>query len=458
MALHRVKTSGGEQAEDVYATYLAGSPLPKLRIPEHGGAPRAISSLLRDELLLDGNAKQNFATFCTTWVDDEARRLMADSMNKNVIDKDEYPQTAVIEERCVHMLAELWNAPRESAVGCSTAGSSEAAMLGGLAMKFAWRKRRAAKGQDVERPNLVCGPVQICWKKFARYFDVELREVPLRGDALGLEPEALESVCDERTIGVVATLGVTFSGVYEPVLELSNELDRIAIRHGFDIPIHVDGASGAFVAPFIQPDLVWDFRVPRVHSINASGHKFGLAPLGIGWVLWRDEEALPRELVFDVDYLGGNMPTFALNFSRPGGEVIVQYYEFLRLGRDGYALVQRTCADTAAWLARELASIGSLELLYDGQGALPAVTYCLKQSRPFTLYDVSERMRMRGWQIAAYPLPPHRERTVVQRLLIRHGIGRDLVALLLDDLRDALAYLKQNPPAHSTAKPSYHHT
>jgi glutamate decarboxylase len=455
MALHRVKAVRHEKFEDVYTAYPAVEQLPKFRMPPNGADPRVISDLLKDELLLDGNARQNFATFCTTWMEDEMRSLMAASVDKNVIDKDEYPQTADIEERCVHMLADLWHADRGAEpIGCSTTGSSEAAMLGGLALKFRWRKKNPhARG----KPNLVCGPVQICWEKFARYFDVELRQVPLQGTSNGLRPEDLARVCDEGTIGVVATLGVTFTGVYEPVAELAKALDDIQRTRGIDVPLHVDAASGGFVAPFIQPDLLWDFRIPRVQSINSSGHKFGLAPLGVGWALWRDRAALPEELIFDVDYLGGNMPTFALNFSRPGGQVIAQYYNFLRLGREGYARIQQTCADTAAWAGKRIKEFGPLELLYDGRGGLPAVTYKLKEPGAFTLYDVSERVRIRGWQIASYPLPANRQDTVVQRLLIRHGVSRDLVGLLLHDLDDALSYLKRNPPAHSTAKATYHH-
>ena len=232
-------------------------------------------------------------------------------------------------------------------MGCSTTGSSEAAMLGGLALKWNWRKRRRAQGKPTDSPNLVMGPVQVCWHKFCRYFDVEIREVPMEGDRLLLRPGEVLKRCDENTIGVVVTLGVTFTLQFEPVHEISLALDKLQAETGLDIPIHVDGASGAFLAPFLQPDLLWDFRLPRVKSINASGHKFGLAPLGVGWALWREEQDLPRELIFDVNYLGGNMPTFALNFSRPGGEIICQYYNFLRLGKQGYRRFRRSALPSA---------------------------------------------------------------------------------------------------------------
>jgi len=460
MPLHKVKLSDQPWIEDVYATESAGQCLPKYRIPEHAASAQAIYNLVHDELLLDGNSRQNLATFCTTWSEPEARQLMGESIDKNMIDKDEYPQTAEIESRCVHMIADLWHAAKaETTVGCSTTGSSEACMLGGLALKWRWKTRRIAAGKPYDKPNFVCGPVQICWDKFARYFDVEIRQVPLRGGALGLEPDDLRQYCNENTIGVIATLGVTFTGIYEPVAALAGALDKIQSDSGLDIPIHVDAASGGFIAPFIQRELEWDFRVGRVKSISASGHKYGLAPLGVGWVIWRDTEQLPRELIFNVDYLGGEMPTFALNFSRPGGQIIAQYYNFLRLGHAGYRRIQQACADTAQWLAGEISKLGPLELIYDGNGALPLVCYKLKdgQDHGFTLYDLSERVRMHGWLIASYPLPSDRSSTIIQRILIRHGVSRDLAQLLLDDLGRALDHLQANPVPHSSAGPTFHH-
>ena len=362
MPIHTVsKDSAGALGVDIYAAELAGEPLPKRRLSEAGVPGPVAYALIRDELILDGNARQNLATFCTTWMEPEVRQLMSDSIDKNMIDKDEYPQTAEIESRCVHILADLWHSPEAATtIGCSTTGSSEAAMLGGLALKWRWRKRRAAAGKPVDRPNLVCGPVQVCWEKFARYFDVELRQIPLRGEAMGMTPDQVAQYCDENTIGVVPTLGITFTGAYEPVAGIAAALDDLQQRTGLDIPIHVDAASGGFIAPFVQPDLEWDFRVARVKSINTSGHKYGMAPLGVGWVIWRDAAELPAELVFRVDYLGGDMPTFALNFSRPGGEIIAQYYNFLRLGREGYRRVQQACIDTAQLPRRRSRRDGAL--------------------------------------------------------------------------------------------------
>ena len=290
--------------------------------------------IVHDETMLDGNSRLNLATFVGTWMDDHANKLYAESFDKNMIDKDEYPETAAIEDNCWRILANLWNAPdADHAVGTSTIGSSEAGMLGGLALKRRWQHARKAAGKDATNPNLVMSSaVQVCWEKFCNFFDIEPRYVPITIEHQMLDGHEIEKYVDENTIGVIAILGVTYTGMYEPVEQIAKALDQLQTDTGLDIPIHVDGASGAMVAPFLQPDLVWDFRLERVHSINTSGHKYGLVYPGLGWVIWREASLLPEDLVFRVSYLGGSMPTFALNFSRPGAQVLLQYYLFLRLG------------------------------------------------------------------------------------------------------------------------------
>jgi len=414
-----------------------------------------VYELIHNQLLLDGNSQQNLATFCTTWIEPEVQQLMAETADKNMIDKDEYPQTAAIEERCVHMLADLWNSPQAATtIGCSTTGSSEAAMLGGLALKWNWRKRQKAAGKSTETPNLIMGPVQVCWHKFCRYFDVEIREVPMQGERLLLTPEEVVARCDENTIGVVATLGVTFTLQYEPVQAISKALDKLQKETGLNIPIHVDGASGAFLAPFLQPALVWDFRLPRVKSINASGHKFGLAPLGVGWALWREHHDLPAELIFDVNYLGGNMPTFALNFSRPGGEIICQYYNFLRLGKEGYTAIQTECYELGRYLAEKIGELGPFKIIYDGEGGIPGLCWELvdKENAGFNLYDLADVLRNRGWLVPAYSMPPEREDLVIQRILVRHGFTREMADMLLGEMKNALTYFAEHPVSRSVAE------
>lgn len=443
-------TSNYSELDDVYASVDLSQSLPKTKFPPKESNPRNVFDAVRDELMLDGNSRQNLATFCQTWVDDEIRSLMDLSIDKNMIDKDEYPQTAEIENRCVHMLADLWNSPDAlNTLGCSTIGSSEAAMLGGLALKWQWRKKRTAAGKPTDKPNLICGPVQICWHKFARYFDVELREIPLEGDRLMMSPEEVIKRVDENTIGVVPTLGVTYTCAYEPVKAVHDALDKLQKDTGLDIPMHVDGASGGFLAPFCAPDVEWDFRLPRVKSINSSGHKFGLAPLGAGWVIWREAKDLPEELVFNVNYLGGDMPTFALNFSRPGGQIIAQYYNFLRLGREGYAKIHNACYATAQYLAREIEKLGPFEMIFSGdsQKGIPALAWKLKKdaNASYSLYDLADKLRSRGWQVPAYSMPANREDLVIQRILVRHGVSLDLATLLIEDIKRTLDYFDKHP-------------
>jgi glutamate decarboxylase len=418
--------------------------LPRDEIAQHGLGGEVAYDLLSNELLLDGAAKLNLATFVTTWMPPAAAKLMADTADKNMIDKDEYPQTAELERRCVNIVGRLWHAPGEGDVtGTSTTGSSEAAMLGGMALKWRWRDRMRAAGKPTDKPNMVMGVnVQVCWDKFCRYWEVEPRLVPMDGDRFHLTADQALEHCDENTIGVVAILGSTFDGSYEPVKEICTALDRLAAQGGPDVPVHVDAASGGFVAPFVQPDLEWDFHLDRVHSINASGHKYGLVYPGVGWAIWRDAEALPRDLVFEVNYLGGKMPTFALNFSRPGSEVIAQYFMFLSLGREGYEVVQRTSSAVAQHIAREVDGMGPYRLITDGT-ELPVFAFTTKQQvENYTVFDVSARLREFGWLVPAYTFPENRQDLSVLRVVVRAGMTHDMADLFIADLRKATVALE----------------
>jgi glutamate decarboxylase len=434
--------------------------IPRNAMPAGEMSPDLVYQLVHDELMLDGNARLNLATFVTTWMEPQARQLMADCLDKNMIDKDEYPQTAELEMRCVNMLSRLWHAPDAAqATGCSTTGSSEAAMLGGLALKRRWQKRRAAEGKPADKPNLVMGiNVQICWEKFANYWDCEMRLVPMEGNRFTLSAEEAVKRCDENTIGVIGILGSTFDGAYEPIEEICAALDDVQERTGLDVPVHVDGASGAFIAPFVDPDLRWDFQLPRVASINASGHKYGLVYPGVGWIVWRDADALPDDLIFWVNYLGDNMPTFALNFSRPGAQVVAQYYNFLRLGFEGYRVVQGYCRDVATRLSANIADLGPFELLTRGD-ALPVFAFKVKDEIDnFTAFDVSSALRERGWQVPAYTFPANRTDLAALRVVVRRGFTHDLAELLIADLRRQLPKLQKQPePLHDTAEAGFHH-
>ncbi len=418
--------------------------MPTTQLADAGLGLETAYEMISSELLLDGQARLNLATFVTTWMPSTAAKLMSETADKNMIDKDEYPQTAALEARCVNIIANLWNAPdQEQATGCSTTGSSEAAMLAGMALKWRWRERMRKAGKATDRPNLVMGAnVQVCWEKFCRYWEVEPRMVPMEGERFHLGAEEAVAKCDENTIGVVAILGSTFDGSYEPVKEIAAALDTLEEDKDLYVPLHVDAASGGFVAPFLQPELEWDFRLERVQSINASGHKYGLVYPGVGWALWRSQEALPKDLIFDVNYLGGHMPTFALNFSRPGSEVIAQYFMFTSLGREGYRRAIQTAQDVALQLSAGVAGMGPYQLISDGS-ELPVFAFRLNPDiRNYTVYDVSDRLRERGWLVPAYTFPENRQDLSVLRIVVRAGMNHEMANLLLDHLCDQTDFLQ----------------
>lgn len=427
----------------VFARPGEATSLPKFELPDGMMAGDTAYQIIHDEVMLDGNSRLNLATFVSTWMDDNATKLYAETADKNMIDKDEYPATAAIEDRCWRMLAALWNVPdTENTIGTSTIGSSEACMLGGLALKRLWQERRAAEGKPAAQPNLVLSAgVQVVWEKFCNYWDVEARYVPVTEEHLVLDGFELEKYVDENTIGVVAILGQTYTGLYEPVLEIAKKLDEIQAATGVDVKIHVDGASGAMVAPFCQPELEWDFKIDRVNSISTSGHKYGLVYPGVGWVVWRNKEVCPESLIFHVSYLGGDMPTLALNFSRPGAQVLMQYYQFLRLGKEGYREVQQGSIDIATYLSSGIAEMEPFSLVSKGD-TIPVFAWKLNPGeRNWDLYDLADRLRMRGWLVPAYPMPDAISDLVVQRIVVRLGLSRDLAEMLLDAIREEVDFL-----------------
>lgn len=431
-----------------YGSRALREPVPKYELPGGEMRPRNAYQIVHDELMLDGNARLNLATFVTTWMEPEARTLMAETFDKNMVDKDEYPQTAELEMRCVNILSRLYHAPEEGkGCGCSTTGSSEAAMLGGMALKWKWKERMKAKGRPTDKPNMVMGvDVQVCWEKFCRYWEVEPRFVRMEKGRYCISPEKAIELCDENTIGIVGILGTTFTGEYENIKGLSDALEKYNASTGHDVPIHVDAASGGFIAPFLQRKLEWDFRLKWVKSINTSGHKYGLVYPGVGWVIWRDWDELPKDLIFYVNYLGGEMPTFALNFSRPGNQIVAQYYNFLRLGRDGYTRIQQSCQDTAMYLADKLDRMGPFECLTRGAD-IPVFAFTIREDAGanYTVFDLSEMLRHRGWLVPAYTLPENCTDIAVLRVVVKEGVSKDMANMLLGDMKRILKHYEGHP-------------
>lgn len=430
-------------------TPIFGSPeefrvAPKFEMPENSMAGEVAYQLVHDEAMLDGNSRLNLATFVTTWMDDYARRIMTETMDKNMIDKTEYPQTAEIERRCVNIIAKLWNSPEAPyCTGTSTVGSSEACMLGGIAALKRWQKRRREQGLPTDKPNFIISScMQVVWEKFAIYWDVEMRMVPVTAEKITLDPEDVVKMCDENTICVVPIQGVTITGLNDDVKAINDALDRLNAEKGWEICIHVDAATGGFIHPFIDPETVWDFRLKWVLSISVSGHKFGLVYPGVGWVVWKDRRYLPEEMNFAVNYLGADIPSISINFSRPGNQVLAQYYQFLRLGKEGYRQIQQNCLNVCQYLRKELGKIGIFEFLSD-ENPNPLFVWKLKEdpNRKWTLYDLSDALHVEGWQVPAYTMPKAMEDIVIMRVVVRQGIGKDLADLLMEDIHRSIQIL-----------------
>ena len=448
--LHK-RTAKDDRDDDIrplYGRRVMDRPIPRFEIPDDEMGALAAYQLIHDELLLDGNPVLNLASFVTTWMEPEAKLLMDEAISKNFIDQEEYPVTSVLERRCVSIIADLYHADAtgDDAVGTSTIGSSEAIHLCGLAMKHKWRNRRQAAGQDATRPNLVMSSaVHVTWEKFCRYFDVEPRMVPLTQGRYVVDPVAVGAQCDENTIGVVGILGSTYTGHFDPIDQLDEVVAGLNDANGWQIPVHVDAASGGFVAPFAYPDLAWDFRLPNVHSINVSGHKYGLVYPGVGWAIWRDADDLPDELIFHDSYLGNDQSTFDLNFSKSAAQVIGQYYNLIRLGRKGYTEIMQNMLSVADYLDGRLTEAENVTVI-SGQGALPLVCVQMHDDAPFNAHDVSAHLRAKGWIVPAYNMPADLEAMSVLRVVVREGFTRDLVDRLVDDLLAVKAELLANPP------------
>ena len=435
-----------KESDPIYGGRGVAIGAPKFNIPAHEMKPQDAYQIVHDELMLDGNSRLNLATFVTTWIEPEARQLMSETFDKNMIDKDEYPQTAEIEMRCVNILSDLFHAHtnnEKEACGCSTVGSSEAAMLCGMAMKWNWRKKREAQKKDTTKPNMVVGiDVQVCWEKFCVYWDIEMRKVPMSAESnYHFQADKAIELCDENTICVLGILGTTYTGEYQDIQALDKLIDIYNKKTGYDIPIHVDAASGGFIAPFLEPELLWDFRLKWVQSINVSGHKFGLVAPGVGWAMWKDWSFLPQELIFHVNYLGGDMPTFALNFSRSGSQVISQYYNFVRLGFEGYRKVHQACLDVALFLHDSFVQSDLFEPIINDI-RMPLLAFKLKEKKSFTVYQISEKLRYHGWQVPAYTLPKNCEDIAILRVVVKEGFDYDLATLFLKHLDEAIKELE----------------
>ncbi len=425
-----------EEISTTYANRFFTKPVPRFKMPEEGMDADVVYQLIHDELNIDGNPALNLATFVTTWMEPQAEKLILDTLNKNLVDQDEYPQTGKIQERVINMLARLYHAPESKEyIGTVTIGSSEAIMLGLLAHKWTWRKNREKQGKSTQNPNMVIGAdVHVVWEKFARYFDVEMRIIPMQKDRFTITQEEVRSRIDENTICVGVVMGTTFTGQIDPVEEINSMLEEIEKEKGWHIPIHVDGASGGFILPFLYPDFKWDFRLSHVHSINVSGHKYGLVYPGVGWLVMRDKLDLPEDLIFYVNYLGSQEATYTLNFSRGSAMMIAQYYNLLRLGKEGYRHIMENSLQNARYLASKIKKIRNLQLINEDI-KLPIMALTVKNKNEFTVFQLSDKLRERGWIVPAYSLPADADNVDVLRIVIKENFSHDMADMLVQDMQ-----------------------
>jgi glutamate decarboxylase len=447
------------RADDHDSTLFGGhfltQEVPSTSFPESGMTPTDAGRLLDDDLAIEGDPWRNLATFVTTWMEPEAKRIIAENLHRNFIDHAEYPISADIEQRCIRMLADLFHAPGET-TGCRTQGSSEAIMLGALSLKWKWKERRSAAHLPADRPNLVFGgDVHVVWEKFCRYFDVEPRIIPLAAGKYTIGPEDVAPFLDENTIGVAAVLGTTFTGHMDDIRGINQLLLDLKSEKGLDIPMHVDGASGGFVWPFLYPDSAWDFRLEQVRSINVSGHKYGLVYPGIGWLIFRETADLATDLVFYENYLGKTDATFTLNFSTGASMVLAQYYNFVRLGREGYTYVIGQMKENARLLADNLRATGRFEIIGDDLEQLPLVAFRLagdpasNAGRSYDESDVAWQLSAeRGWMVPAYTLPPNAQDVKILRALVKETMSRGQVERFTQDIIDACTTLDLKGGAH----------
>ncbi|XP_027357678.1 glutamate decarboxylase-like [Abrus precatorius] len=442
-----------EELQSTFGSRYVLEPLPKYKLPEKSIPKDAAYQIINGELMLDGTPRLNLASFVTTWMEPECDKLILDSLNKNFVDVDEYPVTTDLQNRCVNIIAHLFNAPigaEETAVGVGTVGSSEAIMLAGLAFKRKWQQKRKSQGKPYDKPNIVTGAnVQVCWEKFANYFEVELKEVKLTEECFVMDPVKAVEMVDENTICVAAILGSTMNGEFEDVKLLNELLTKKNKETGWNTPIHVDAASGGFIAPFIYPHLVWDFRLPLVKSINVSGHKYGLVYPGVGWVVWRNKDELPDDLIFHINYLGSDQPTFTLNFSKGSSQIISQYYQFLRLGFEGYKNIMSNCWENAKVLKEGIEKTGLFNIHSKDIG-VPLVAFSLKDSSKHTVFEISDSLRKYGWIVPAYTMPPDAEHFAVLRVVVREDFSRGLADRLVSDIVEVVKHLEAVSSAVST--------
>lgn len=441
------KTQEGDIS--IFGSKVMREPAPAERIPQHRTRAEIAYQMVKDETFPQTQPRLNLATFVTTYMDDYGTKLMNEAVGINYIDETEYPRVAVMCGRCINMVANMWNTPEKGdwKTGAVGIGSSEACMLGGVAAWLRWRERRKAEGKPYDKPNLVMSTAyQVVWEKFCQLWQIEMRTVPITHEHPTLDIDAALDMCDENTICIVPIMGVTWTGMNDDVEALNTALDEYNGRTGYNIPIHIDAASGGFILPFLYPEKKWDFRLKWVYSISTSGHKYGLVYPGLGWVVWKDKKYLPKDMSFSVNYLGASISQVGLNFSRPAAQILAQYYNFIHLGVEGYTEIHSNSMDIAKYCHKE---IGKMPCFKNYSDTLenPLFIWTMdpdyEKGAKWTLFDLQDKLMQSGWMVPAYTMPKDIEDMVVMRIVVRQGMSRDMADMLIEDITNAVAELEK---------------
>ena len=442
-----IKDKTQEGNISIFGSKVMREPAPAERIPQHRTRAEIAYQMVKDETFPQTQPRLNLATFVTTYMDDYGTKLMNEAVGINYIDETEYPRVAVMCGRCINMVANMWNTPEKGdwKTGAVGIGSSEACMLGGVAAWLRWRERRKAEGKPYDKPNLIMSTAyQVVWEKFCKLWQIEMRTVPITHEHITLDIDAALNMCDENTICIVPIMGVTWTGMNDDVEALNKALDEYNAKTGYDIPIHIDAASGGFILPFLYPEKKWDFRLKWVYSISTSGHKYGLVYPGLGWVVWKDKKYLPKDMSFSVNYLGANISQVGLNFSRPAAQILAQYYNFIHLGVEGYTEIHSNSMDIAKYCHK---AIGKMPCFKNYSETLvnPLFIWTMapeyEKDAKWTLFDLQDKLMQSGWMVPAYTMPKNIEDMVVMRIVVRQGMSRDMADMLIEDIRNAVAEL-----------------
>ena len=438
-----------DETDIIFGSSGMREPAPSEFIPKHRTPAEIAYQMVKDETFPQTQPRLNLATFVTTYMDDYGTRLMNEAVGINYIDETEYPRVAVMCGRCINMVANMWNSPEKNEwkTGAVGIGSSEACMLGGVAAWLRWRARRKREGKPFDKPNLVMSTAyQVVWEKFCQLWQIEMRTVPVTNEHPTLDIEAAIRMCDENTICIVPIAGVTWTGMNDDIEALDKALEEYNAKTGYDIPIHVDAASGGFILPFLNPEKKWDFRLKNVLSISTSGHKYGLVYPGLGWVVWRDKKYLPEEMSFSVNYLGASITQVGLNFSRPAAQILAQYYNFIHLGEEGYREIHSNSMAIAEYCHQKIGSMPCFDV-YSKTLDNPLFIWMMnpeyEEKAKWTLFDLQDKLMQSGWMVPAYTMPKDIEDMVVMRIVVRQGMSRDMADMLIDDIAGAVGELEK---------------